>query len=163
MKTGKTAKALDVDPKTIINWTDTEGFGEFFSLGALAKDGRTQRDFNESDLVVLNTIRARRNLGDSWEDIGAFLRSGKRETELPPTAMLVETSAPIAQYGRVVALTAERDAALAHVKELEKQLLGAKEENKELQERLLRDTQALYKEIGRLQAKLEMYERDEPG
>jgi DNA-binding transcriptional MerR regulator len=161
MKTGKAAKALDVDPKTIINWTDTDGFAEFFSPSALAKDGRTQRDFNESDLVVLNTIRARRNLGDSWEDIEAFLRSGKRETELPPTAMLVETSAPIAQYGRVVALTAERDAALAHVKELEKQLVEAKEENKELQERLLRDTQSLYKEIGRLQAKLEMYEQDE--
>jgi len=160
MKTGKAAKALDVDPKTVINWTDTDGFAEFFSSGALGRDGRTQRDFNESDLVVLNTIRVRRNLGDSWEDIETYLRSGKRETELPPTAMLVETSAPIAQYGRVVALTAERDAALARVKELEKQLVESKEENKELQERLLRDTQALYKEIGSLQAKLEIYERN---
>lgn len=161
MKTGKAAKALDVDPKTIINWTDTGGFAEFFSPGALAQDGRTQRDFNESDLVVLNTIRVRRNLGDSWDDIAVFLGSGKRETELPPTAMLVETSAPIAQYGRMVGLTAERDAALARVKELEKQLVESKEENKEIQERLLRDTQALYKEIGRLQAKLEMYEHNE--
>jgi len=103
MKTGKVAKAFGIDRKTVTNWTDMPQLVKFFSPEAQGID-RTQRDYLEPDLLVINTIRAKRNQSMDWDDIESFLESGERERELPVSAMLVETTAPIAQYGRIVEL-----------------------------------------------------------
>jgi DNA-binding transcriptional MerR regulator len=103
MKTGKVAKAFGIDRKTVTNWTDMPQLVKFFSPEAQGID-RTQRDYLEPDLLVINTIRAKRNQSMDWDDIESFLESGDRERELPASAMLVETTAPIAQYGRIVEL-----------------------------------------------------------
>ena len=60
MKTGEAAKILGVDRTTIINWIENRGLDRFFSPSAAGSDGATQRMLTESDLLVLNTIRARR-------------------------------------------------------------------------------------------------------
>lgn len=151
MKTGKVAKSFGIDPKTVLNWTDHPLFRKFFTHEALGDADHTQRDFNESDLMVLNTIRSERARNTDWEDIAKILEGGYREDELPPTAMLVETTAPIAQYGRIVALTAERDSALAEVNRLKEE---AKQKDTVL-EQLQREIQKLNREIGKLEGKME--------
>lgn len=154
MKTGKVAKSFGVDPKTVLNWTDNPLFRLFFTKEALGDAGQSQRDFYESDLMVLNTIRAERARNTEWEDIAKILEGGYREEELPPTALLVETTAPIAQYGRILALTAERDAAFNEIKRL-------KEETKHKDvaiEQLQREIQKLNREIGKLEGRLEYLE-----
>jgi DNA-binding transcriptional MerR regulator len=150
MKTGKVAKVFGVDPKTIINWTDIEAFEKFFSPEARATAGKTQRDYSEADLMVLNTIRLERAQGTDWNDIAARLDSGHREEELPPQAMLVETTAPIAQYGRIITLSAERDVALAEVERL-KDELG---ERSQTIDKLQDEIKQLNREIGRLEGRI---------
>src|SRR5436190_1688243 len=108
MKSGRIAKSLGVDVKTIINWSSHPLLQKFFSPGA-SKPEQYQRDFNEEDLLVLNTIRIYRTKNADWSEISVLLENGERITELPPNALLVETTAPIAQYGRMVTLIAERD------------------------------------------------------
>src|SRR5688500_7882658 len=80
MKTGEAAKVLGVDPKTIRNWIDDARLSRFFSVSALGQDGSIQRILTDSDLLVLNTIRAMKARGTTdWNDIASYLESGKRE------------------------------------------------------------------------------------
>lgn len=150
MKTGKIAKSMGVDVKTIANWVVHPALQSFFSSGA-SKTEQAQRDFNESDLLVLNTIRAQRARNTDWLEIARILESGEREVELPPEAMLVETTAPIAQYGRIIALVSERDSAMNEVERL-------REINKEKDaaiDKLQSQIQQLNREIGKLEGKIE--------
>ena len=110
MKTGKVAKVFGIDRKTVSNWTDMPQFHKFFSSEAHSIN-RTQREYLEPDLLVINTIRAMRDKGMDWDEIAIFLETGERERELPPSALLVETMAPIAQYGRLVELQTALDKA----------------------------------------------------
>ena len=157
MKTGKVAKSFGVDPKTVGNWTDMDVFQKFFTPEALGKTGRSQRDYTESDLLVLNTIRAQRALGSDWVDIGTLLESGFREDEFPPQAMLVETTAPIAQYGRIVALMAERDASLAEIERLNSTVNQQSTTINDLQQEI----RQLNREIGRMEGRMEYMQEDQ--
>ena len=156
MKTGKVAKAFGVDPKTISNWTDNPLFRDFFSSAALGEADHSQREFNESDLVVLNTIRAERSRNTDWEEIGKLLTSNFRETELPPSAMLVESMAPIAQYGRIVTLIAERDAAKAEIERVSQE----SQRKDEAIEKLQQEVRNLNRQIGRLEGRIDYLEDD---
>lgn len=127
MKTGKVAKAFGVDRKTVSNWTDMPQFQKFFSSEAHGVD-RTQRDYLEPDLLVINTIRVMRNKSMDWDEIAASLENGERETELPASAMLVETTAPIAQYGRIVELQTSLEAAEEQVELLQEEVEHLREE-----------------------------------
>jgi DNA-binding transcriptional MerR regulator len=107
MKRGKASKIMGVDPKTITDWANRPEFEPYLSPGALGTDGASQRTYNESDILVLNTIRVERNERNAaWADIAGILESGERNRDLPPTALTVDTSAPIAQYGRIQAYEA---------------------------------------------------------
>jgi DNA-binding transcriptional MerR regulator len=163
MKTGKAAKMLDVDPKTVTNWTDVKEFEEFFSLSALGKDGKTQRDYLDSDVLVLNTIRAERSRGANWSDIANMLKGGHREVDLPPAALTVDIgTAPIAQYAKLAVAIAERDSAIHRAEELESRLEESESRNRELQERLLKEVGELRQEIGKLEATIDFMKKDQP-
>jgi len=166
MKTGKVAKAFGIDRKTVTNWTDMPQFVKFFSEDALGVD-RTQRDYSEADLVLINTIRILRNKGMDWSDIAVVLEKGERETELPPSALLVEGTAPIAQYGRIVELQATLEATEDQIDELREEIVRLREEAHQRErhlkaevERLLleaSDREArLNREIGRIEVLLEL-------
>lgn len=127
MKTGKVGKAFGIDRKTVANWTDMPQFQKFFSSEAKGVD-RSQRDYLESDLLVVNTIRAMRAKSADWDEIADFLESGERERELPPSAMLIETTAPIAQYGRIVELQTSLESAEEQVDLLQEEVASLRSE-----------------------------------
>jgi DNA-binding transcriptional MerR regulator len=157
MKTGKVAKSLGVDQKTITNWTDHLLLRRFFSKEALGEAGQTQRDYTEYDLLILNTIRAERAKNSDWAEIAEILESGKFDQQLPPTALLVESSAPIQQYGRIMVLTMERDAALKEAEQLKR----ASESKDATIDTLQQEIRKLNREIGRLEGKMEMMQEEE--
>jgi DNA-binding transcriptional MerR regulator len=177
MKTGKVAKAFGIDRKTASNWTDMPQFKKFFSPEALGID-RTQRDYLEPDLLVINTIRAMRNKNKDWDEIAAFLETGERERELPASAMLVETTAPIAQYGRIVELQTALESAEEQIdslqlevetlrEELQKRVDGVREKEREKaserEKQLLDEIINLNRQMGRLELRIEMMQEDETG
>ena len=175
MKTGKVAKAFGIDRKTVSNWTDMPQFQEFFSPEAKGID-RTQRDYSEPDLLVINTIRAMRNKNMGWDEIAAHLGSGERERELPASAMLVETTAPIAQYGRIIELQTALDSAEEQIdvlqeeveqlrKELQERVDAVRERERqkatEREQELLNEIIKLNREMARLEVRMEMIQENE--
>lgn len=170
MKTGKVAKVFGIDRKTVTNWTDMPQFKKFFTSEARGID-RTQRDYIEPDLLVINTIRSLRNQGMNWDEIAAALNSGERERELPASAMLVETTAPIAQYGRIVELQTALEATEEQVEllqeeverlreELQKRVDSVREDERqraqEREQRLLDEIINLNRQMVRLEIRVEM-------
>jgi len=174
MKTGKVAKAFGIDRKTVSNWTDTPQFQKFFSPEARGID-RTQRDYLEPDLLVINTIRAMRNKNMRWDEIAAYLESGERERELPASAMLVETTAPIAQYGRIIELQTALESTeeqvevlqeeVEHLREaLQKRVDSVREQEREKaterEQQLLNEIIKLNREMARLEVRMEMMQKE---
>jgi DNA-binding transcriptional MerR regulator len=169
VKTGEAAKILGVDPKTIRNWIDDYGLDPFFSSSALGKDGTIQRMLTEGDLLVLNTIRAKKAHGTTdWADIGAYLESGKRETEFPQNAISADTRTisveQAQQSARALATMSERDAALARIDELNNELQVLREDVRRLQkekeeqrEGHYREMMELSRQMGKLEGQLEFY------
>jgi chromosome segregation ATPase len=115
-----------------------------------------------------------RNRGDDWDQIAAALERGERERELPASAMLVETTAPIAQYGRIVELQTALEAAEEQIEHLYDEIQRLQEEMAEQDkahqtdvERLLREAAdregKLQREIGKLEATIEMTKQRRDG
>jgi DNA-binding transcriptional MerR regulator len=166
MKTGKVAKALAIDRKTVSNWTDLPQLKKYFTPSALGVD-RTQRDYTELDVLIINTIRVLRNDNASWEEIADALEHNRLERELPPSAMMVETTLPIAQFGRMVELQTALEGAYRQNGELREQVQQLQTElsNKDAVHReeirdVIREAREqegrLQREIGKLEAMLEM-------
>lgn len=183
MKTGELAKILSIDRETISNWIKNPLLSHFFTLGAKGEHGAAQRIFTESDVLVLNTIRAFRTSGKTdWGEIAAYLRSGQREQGFPQNAISSDPrTVPLPQAeqsARAMGTMAERNAALAKVRELENEverlrseyrdeITLMRNEHKEYVSQLLSDQKELMREIselnrqlGLLQGRLEA--RDEP-
>lgn len=92
-KPGDIATALGVSISSIRNWTDQPEFQEFLSdlakrEGAYAN--AKQREYTQQDLFVMNTIARQKTRFNNWNDIANYLREGKLDTELPPSAALVQ-------------------------------------------------------------------------
>lgn len=145
MKSGKVAKMLGIDRRTITNWTDREEFSRFFSPEGRNLTTGFQRTYTESDVLVLNTIRIERDRGATWDDIEHMLHNGERHLDLPPSALTVETTAPVAQYGKIQAYEARIEILESRVDEMQ-QILTEKDE-------MIGD---LREEIGMLKAMLRM-------
>jgi hypothetical protein len=118
MKTGKVAKALGIDLKTVTNWIQRNELKDFFSPGAKLESGKTQRDFDFNDQVLLNTIRYfRGEQGEKdWEKIASEIRSGYRQTEMPDSFYTTETTTSMQVYiqmldvkNRLEIISSERD------------------------------------------------------
>lgn len=105
MKTGKVAKLFGIDPKTVTGWV--EEFAEFFSDSAKAEEGSLQRDYLPEDLIVLNTVKNERAARTDVEAIRAKLRSGHRDTVLPPESAYIDKDNALAVYGQLKILQAE--------------------------------------------------------
>lgn len=157
MKTGEVAKILGVDAITVRRWIEREELNPFFSEGAKGEHGAAQRLLTESDVLVLNTVRALRT-GDKvaeWRDIATYLESGERVQQFPQNAISADPrTIPLPQAeqsARAMATMAERDAALRKVNELESQLKEVRAENKEL----IREMMDLRQKIGKLEGLLE--------
>ena|ERR1041385_3488844 len=148
MKTGKVADMLGVDQKTILNWADRTDFEKFFSLDARGKGRTMGRSFDESEIVILNTIRVERQKNTDWLDIARLLEDGVRDTNLPVNALLVDSPAPIVQYGKMQVLQARVD-------ELEEELARKDAIIADRDERIGN----LREEIGMLKGMIKMMER----
>jgi DNA-binding transcriptional MerR regulator len=120
MKSGMVARLMGRDPDTIINWTRRPELSKFFSAGVMVKGN--QRDFNDSDVQVVNTIRALLAEGATWADIAVKLTAGERVLEFPPSAAGVEGITPVEVYGAGVAKTEQLKAAETRIRELEDKL-----------------------------------------
>ncbi len=153
MKAARVAKMLGVNQKTVTNWTDHPALRRFFSLDAISEDKTRQREYNEADVLVLNTVRNERARNTPWEEIGTILSSGYLDRNLPASSLLVTAAVPAVQYERFLALTNERDAALREVERLaqEGKIKDA------MLEALRKDVRDLNREIGRLEGKLETF------
>jgi DNA-binding transcriptional MerR regulator len=122
MKTGKVADMLGVDQKTILNWTDRPEFVEFFSEDARGLGRTMGRDYTEVEIIALNTIRSERQKNTTWSDIARLLSQGDRDMDLPPMALLVDSPAPLVQYGKMQQIQAQFEAALAEIVQLREEM-----------------------------------------
>jgi DNA-binding transcriptional MerR regulator len=150
MKTGKVADMLGVDQKTITNWVDRVDFEKFFSPEARGKGRSMGRLFDENEIVILNTIRLERQKNTDWPDIARLLDNGVRDTNLPVSALLVDSPAPLVQYGKMQVLQ-------ARVEELEQELTRKDDMIAERDERI----GDLREEIGILKGMIKMMERSQ--
>jgi len=168
MKTGEAAKIMGVDRSTLLDWINIRGLTRFFSASAAGNDGNMQRVLTESDLLVLNTIRACRSKNMNWDDIEIVLDNGERERSFPQNAIsgdprtipLVQAEVSAKALGTMV----ERDAAFARVEELTEEvrnlsvkLSESEKARYEDREKLLREIGELRHQLGRLEGQLEMY------
>jgi DNA-binding transcriptional MerR regulator len=136
MRTGKVADMLGVDQKTILNWTDRPEFTQFFSEDARGLGRTMGRDYTEVEVVILNTIRTERQKNTAWSDIARLLESGTRDTELPPNALLVDTTTPLAQYGKMQQMQLQIDNLTAELERVHEEMRQQEEKwRQELREK----------------------------
>jgi DNA-binding transcriptional MerR regulator len=175
MKIGELSAALGVSRDTITFWLKRPELERFFSPDALGRSGAAQRQFLESDVLALNSIRHLRYVETitEWVDIAQRLDSGWRAQDFSQSAIAADSrTIPLPQAeqsARAAATMAERDAALRRVSELESELTrlrGELESEREKRltdrekhagdmERLLREISDLRYQIGRLESKNE--------
>jgi len=171
MKAAKAALALGVNERTLNLWIAHPALSPFFSEAARLEG--SQRELNDDDLIVANTIRAMRagvpNNAANWEGIAEALASGRRHRNLPPEAAMVDAGLTVmAQRERMITVLSERDAALARVeelqaaqRELEQRLAAIEAERRQDQEKLLRELKeterALTEKLARAETELELW------
>jgi hypothetical protein len=111
MRTGKVAKALGIDQKTITNWLNRDELKDLFSPGARMDVGKSQRDFNMDDQLILNSIRYLRNdQGEKdWEKIAAEIQRGYRQTEMPDSYYTTETTTSMQVYTKMIEIKNQLD------------------------------------------------------
>ena len=186
MKMSKVAKMIGVDRRTIYNWVTHESLSHLFSEGA-RNEG--DRELDEQDIFVINTINhLRQNVTTDWEEIAEKIEEGYQVTDLSIGATDVDTGkTPLQQFTRALAIAQERDAALKQLEEVRRELseietrheqkldevrqyyeekLGEEQERRrEEVERLMRVASEregrLQRELGKLEAMLEMLQRKE--
>jgi DNA-binding transcriptional MerR regulator len=150
MKTGKVAKALGIDTKTVKIWSDMPEFAPFLTDDAKGLSGHTQRHFYPEDVLVLNTIRAERAKRTDWSTIAMILSRGQREEEMPPEFYTVDGDSAVVQFAQMTLLRSQLADSQVEAERLRRELGESRTEVKEL-----------YKQIGKLEAQLEMLMRDD--
>lgn len=176
--TGQAAKQIGVNLKTITNWIDKEELSRFFSRDA-GKDRNTpHRQLTHGDMDVLLTINYLMNVSKSdhsWEQIAAYLDTGKRETQYPISGETLDTKTvtmnQAEQLARSAMVVAERDAALQRVGELEERITKIESDHKaEIEfvrqahkaelDKLLNEIRQLNREVGRLEGRISSTSQD---
>lgn len=150
MKTGKVAQIFKVDQKTVMSWVDL--FPDFFTDSAKGEHGRSQRDFTDSDVYVLNTIYKLRGEGiRDWEKIRERLKEGPLDMQLPlVTAAVDNETSLVVQIAEIASLR-------ARIAEYEKDLQSLQKERSDFLTTIQTQQttiQAQQAEISRLQQEL---------
>lgn len=149
MKIGEVADQLGVTTQTIRNWVKRPTLSPLFSGGATGAPG-SPADFNESDFLILNSIRAlmEREKG-VWENVESQIVGGWREPLLPEraAAVAVNSHAAIQLASRAQSAEDQRDEMTTRITALQKRLDSE-------QDRHRADVERLAREIGDAQAKL---------
>lgn len=159
MKTGQVAQALDIDPKTVLNWVDHPVLSKFFSASAHQQEGQLQREFTQDDLLVLNTIRNLRatmsaNKPD-WFVIAAQLDAGRRDNVLPLAAMTANTGVTdMERFEQAIITKARLDSAMNQIDFLNRQIERLEQDIDKHLERIMEARE----DKARLQRELELWE-----
>lgn len=141
----------------------------FFSEGALRIDEdadnptatTSQRDFNDQDLLVLNTIRVKKTRMNTWADVAKILESGQREGDLPASALLVETLSPVDQMKSLMLAHKELEVAQGRIADLEDRLVEAERLRKEERDELQAEIRKLDREKAVLEYQLEQLKKED--
>lgn len=180
---GYLATVHNRDPQTIRNWC--EAFGDFLSEDARGGNGKT-RKFSLDDQFVIATIAELTDQGQPHEFIQQQLTGGYRVETIPTytdeemkarsTLSIVPADEYIRQLDRANELardlqriSSERDEALASFKEAQELITQLKHEKGQLEGQLKEiDSAALHeeikslnREIGRLEAQIEMLKNED--
>lgn len=167
VKIGKVADQFGINAQTIRNWVDDERFQEFFSEGAKS-DVDKRSLFNESDIIVINTIwTLSRGRKHSLDQVSDMLRAGHRETVAPERAAIVATmtNPAIQMAGRMMSAEDRLTLVLQQLTQVQDQLIRAEREHSEKLETLLREMAELRALEASAKREIELYEegRLKPG
>ncbi len=152
MKTGQVAKLLGKDPQTINNWADR--FPEFFSAPSKGQGGN-QRDYNDNDIIILNTIRTMAGQRLSNVDIKAALERGEYVSALPDSAAGAEIT-PVRVFAQSLAATQQLEETKKELVATEAALDQERRARSDDQEKYLREIAELKERAGRLEGKVEI-------
>lgn len=89
MRTGELALILGLDSQTILNWIKRDELSRFFSQDASGKSGSTRRQYTDSDVLTINTIRWLRTVEGvtDWSRIADYLDTGERTRGFPENSI----------------------------------------------------------------------------
>jgi DNA-binding transcriptional MerR regulator len=152
--TGDIQRMFGVSPQTVRNWT--KEFREYLSAGATPTEPGYTRKFTADDLRVFALVVERTHLGATYTDVQAALSEGKRG-EIPATAD--QEKDPIAllspqEIARTMTIIKERDEARGRIE----QLMIERDRDRQTVEQKDKEINELNREIGKLEAKLELNE-----
>ena len=151
-KISSVAKQLMIDPDTVKNWIARDELKDFFSAAARGDDRKLQRRLEESDLIVLNTVRVLRAQNMEWDEIADRIRAGTLNRELPFERAIDLGATTRMQIERSLVTVQERDNALAQVGSLENEI-------RDLKAALEREKAASEQKIRELELKLHELEK----
>lgn len=162
MKLSKVGKMIGVSRRTVYNWVTHPSLEQFFSEEA-RKEG--DRDLDEEDVLLIMTIKFLRDrVTTDWEEIAEKLEGGFRESNLSVGALEVDTGmTPLALMERNLILRQERDEALRQRDEAKGEIETIRVSHASEKERLMREIAELNREIGRLEARLEIATKNDHG
>lgn len=154
-KMNEAATVANLSQSGVRNWLDNPQIEEFFSDMATRRvdseyENAKARQFNEADLYVLATISELNPQKVGWEEIRVRLSSGYRVDKLPIEAALVLPETRIEAFSML-------QEAQVKIGELESRISELENQIKEEQREKLDLSNQLSKEVGRWQAKAELY------
>jgi DNA-binding transcriptional MerR regulator len=152
MRSGEVGKLLGIDRSTVKNWTDRPELTKYFTESA-RRGVELQREYDQADILVINTIRTERQRGAKWSDIAALLETGYRDADLPLSASTVEMT-PAETFAKSLQLQIERDRAMELVAQYKDMLETKERELEAAHQAKAAETERLMREIGDLREQI---------
>jgi DNA-binding transcriptional MerR regulator len=163
MKLARAAKALGINPRTLVLWIDRAELTPFFSRPARLPGA--QREISDDDLIVANTIRHLRagvaNNAANWPEIAAALAAGERNKQLPAQAITVDSGMSVLeQHIALNTITNERNVALAQAEQYKAEVQQLRAEMAALHQERRGDIERLSQKITDAEARAAAYEAE---
>jgi DNA-binding transcriptional MerR regulator len=159
---GDVVVALGISSSTVRNWTELDVIQKHLSDQATRRGDFThakQREYTESDLYILNTLRTQKTRLNSWEDVASILQDGYLDRDLPASSALVLPETKAETFQLLTIARTEIENLRKQVEKLEDELTTEREERRQDVERLSQqkvdDVAQLHHTIGRLEILLE--------
>ena len=161
MKIGEVADQLGVTTQTVRNWVKRAALSPLFSAGAIGAPGNPA-DFNESDFLLLNSIRALMDTEKgAWDKVEAQLVDGWREPLLPEraAAVAVNSQAAIQLAARAKSAEDQLPALEQRAADLQKRLDEEQDKHRGNVERLTREIGDVREELAETKLLLKLYRK----